>query len=65
MVTYPFLIISVGILREFAMCVHFTVPSGRRAHLAAHSSKRFKPFSATLLLCLGNTSKEQDCKSVL
>ena len=30
-------------------------------HLAAHSSKGFKPLSAVMLLCPGNTSKKHDC----
>ena len=61
LVTAPFLFILIGVLclSVNLLCVHFTVPSGRRGALfflwtqmytATHSSKRFKPLPATILL---------------
>ena len=63
-------IIFVGIPCEFAVVpdVHFLLYSqeeeahfpswrDRYAHLVAHSSKKFKPLSAIIILCLGNKSK--------
>ena len=42
--------------------VHSSSLENRCTHLAAHSSKRSKTLSAVMLVCLGKTSKKQDCK---
>ena len=72
-----FLLISFGIPYEFAMVpyvyllltplekeVHSSSSEYRHAPLAAHSSKRFKPSTAIILLCLCNTPKQHDFKII-